>query len=183
VFAEPGSTFDLQPTLTGSLLHLRPLQLNDFKDLFDAANDPLIWDQHPEPDRCKPEAFRRFFETAIASKGAFAVRDVRSGKIIGSSRYYAHNPAQREVTIGYTFLQRAYWGGMYNGELKQLMLDYAFRFVDRVLFEVGENNFRSQHALAKIGARFLTRSELPALNGTAHPCLVFVIERRPAPFG
>jgi hypothetical protein len=47
------------------------------------------------------------------------------------------------------------------------MLDYAFQFVDRVLFEVGENNLRSRKALEKIGARFLEKNE--------H--VIYVIER------
>jgi N-acetyltransferase len=37
--------FDLQPTLTGDLLVLRPLQASDLEDLYKAASDPLIWDQ------------------------------------------------------------------------------------------------------------------------------------------
>ena len=56
------------------------------------------------------------------------------------------------------------------------MLDHAFRFVDRVLFVVGENNLRSQKALEKIGARFLSKSESREPDGSAR--LVFAIEKR-----
>src|SRR5881296_3275628 len=167
--------FDLQPSLTGSLVQLRPLELEDFPALFVAASDPLIWEQHPEPDRYKREVFQRFFDGAMESKGAFAIIERKSGRIIGSSRYYEYNAERREVIVGFTFLQRAFWGGAYNGELKSLMLDYAFRFVDRVLFQVGENNLRSQKALEKIGARFLERTELPGPNGSMIPCVVYVI--------
>src|SRR5438034_6882672 len=167
--------FDLQPSLTGTLIQLRPLELEDFPALFGASSDPLIWEQHPEPDRYKREVFQRFFDGAIASKGAFAVIELKSGRIIGSSRYYDYDPAQREVVVGFTFLERAFWGGSYNRELKSLMLDHAFRFVDRVLFQVGENNLRSQKALEKIGARFLERTELPGPNGSMVPCVVHVI--------
>jgi RimJ/RimL family protein N-acetyltransferase len=61
--------------------------------------------------------------------------------------------------------------------LKSLMVDHAFRFVDRVLFVVGEKNLRSQKALEKIGARFLKKAQLPAPDGTMTPNLVFVIRR------
>jgi len=169
--------FDLQPILKGSLIELRPLHSEDFYDLFAAASDPLIWEQHPERNRYRRELFQRFFDGAIESKGAFAVIDRQSDRIIGSSRYYGYNEDQREVMIGFTFLERAYWGGRYNRELKSLMLDHAFRFVDRVLFEVGENNLRSQKALVKIGARFLNKVELPSSDGTLHPCVVFVLDR------
>ena len=55
------------------------------------------------------------------------------------------------------------------------MLDHAFRFVDRVLFVVGEQNFRSQKALEKIGARFLKKAQLPADDGTIKTSLVFAM--------
>src|SRR5262245_61420600 len=99
--------FDLQPTLRGRLIELQPLSTADFGSLFRAASDPLIWEQHPEPDRYKPEVFQKFFDGAIASRGAFAVVDLQSNRIIGSSRYWDFNPASREVEIGWTFLQRA----------------------------------------------------------------------------
>jgi hypothetical protein len=43
--------FSPQPTLTGTLLELRPLPAEDFDALYDVASDPLIWEQHPESDR------------------------------------------------------------------------------------------------------------------------------------
>src|SRR5438477_2712713 len=152
--------FDLQPTLKGDLIELRPLRPGDFEDLFSAASDPLIWEQHPESDRYKREVFQRYFDSALESKGAFAIIERATGRIIGSSRYCNLNP-ERKVEIGWTFLERAFWGGACNRELKSLMLAHAFRFVDRVLFVVGEHNIRSQKALEKIGARFLRAQGAP----------------------
>jgi RimJ/RimL family protein N-acetyltransferase len=170
-------TFDLQPTLRGRLIELRPLRPDDFDALFAAANDPLIWEQHPEPDRYKREVFQRFFDGAMESKGAFVVIDLKSGRIIGSSRYWDYNRDRSEIEIGWTFLEREFWGGAYNSELKSLMLDHAFRFVERVLFRVGENNFRSQKALKKIGARLRGPDRLISGGSTNPNTLVFVIER------
>jgi RimJ/RimL family protein N-acetyltransferase len=169
--------FDLQPTLKGDLIEIRPLTREDFDALFAAASDPLIWEQHPENDRYKRDVFQRYFDGAIESKGAFAIIERKSGRIIGSSRYCHLNPVDGEVEIGWTFLERAFWGGEYNQELKALMLDHAFRFVDRVVFVVGEKNFRSQKALQKIGARFLKKVQLPAADGSMTPNVMFVIER------
>jgi RimJ/RimL family protein N-acetyltransferase len=169
--------FDLQPKLKGNLIELRPLRREDFEALFTAASDPLIWNQHPESDRYTREVFQRYFDGAIESKGAFTIIERKSGRIIGSSRYCNLNPTEREVEIGWTFLEREFWGGSYNRELKSLMLDHAFRFVDRVLFVVGEKNLRSQKALEKIGARFLMKAQLPASDGTMARNLVFAIER------
>jgi RimJ/RimL family protein N-acetyltransferase len=175
---DAGVEFDLQPTLKGDLIEVRPLAQDDFDALFAVASDPLIWQQHPDNDRHKRAVFQRFFDGAIECKGAFAVIERNSGRIIGSSRYCDLNPAEREVEIGWTFLERAFWGGAYNRELKSLMLDHAFRFVDRVLFVVGEKNLRSQKALEKIGAKLLKKAQLPAPDGTMRPNLVFVIRRR-----
>jgi RimJ/RimL family protein N-acetyltransferase len=169
--------FQLQPTLRGELLELRPLRSDDFEALFVAASDPLIWKQHPESNRYQREVFQRYFDGAIESGGAFAIIERSSGRIIGSSRYCNLNMAKREVEIGWTFLEREFWGGRYNRELKTLMLSHAFCFVDRVLFVVGETNIRSQKALAKIGARFAKQVRLPAREGGLATKVVFAIRR------
>lgn len=144
--------FDLQPTLRGALLELRPLRADDWEALFAVAADPLIWEQHPESDRYTEEVFRRYFQGAIASGGAFLILDAADGRVVGSSRFAGYDERASEIEIGWTFLARSHWGGTYNWELKQLMLRHAFRFVERVLFIVGPQNLRSQKALEKIGA-------------------------------
>ena len=173
---EPEAPFDLQPTLKGHLLELRPLAPGDFEALFEAASDPLIWAQHPESNRHEPGVFQRYFDGAIASRGALAVVDAGSRRIIGSSRFCNLDPG-REVEIGWTFLERAYWGGAHNREMKSLMLDHAFRFVDRVVFVVGESNLRSRKALEKIGARLLRREQRTGPDGSLAGILVFGITR------
>ena len=143
--------FDLQPILTGELLELRPLREDDFPALFAVASDPLIWEVHPEPDRCTEPVFRRYFQSGIESGGAFLILDRADGRVVGSSRYADYDEAASEIEIGWTFLARSHWGGRYNRELKDLMLRHAFRFVDRVVFKVGPDNIRSRRAMKKIG--------------------------------
>lgn len=143
--------FDLQPTLVGTLLELRPLRADDFPVLYAVAADPLIWEQHPCSDRYQRPVFEEFFRDAMASGGALLALDRADGRVIGSSRYHGYDEAKGEVEIGWTFLARSHWGGVYNGEMKRLMLDHAFRFVSSVIFVVGATNFRSQRAVEKIG--------------------------------
>jgi RimJ/RimL family protein N-acetyltransferase len=145
-------SFDLQPNLRGELIELRPLRPKDWDDLFAVASDPLIWEQHPESDRYKEEVFKVFFRDALESGGAFVVIDNKEQQIIGSTRFHGYDPEKSEIEIGWTFLARKYWGGRYNGEMKELMLAHAFKFVENVVFFVGENNLRSQKATEKIGA-------------------------------
>lgn len=169
-------SFELQPTLTGELIELRPLRREDFDALFAAASDPLIWEVHPERTRYQRDVFQRYFDSGIASRGAFAVVDRKTGKIIGSSRFHEYKPGPpSEVEIGFTFLERAYWGGRYNGEMKRLMIDHALQFVDRVVFTVGENNVRSRKALEKIGAKLKGTSPKPTPDGS--PNMLYEITR------
>jgi hypothetical protein len=141
------------------------LEPDDFEALYACASDPLIWEQHPQSTRYQRAVFQGFFDGAIQSRGALAIVDRETGEMIGSSRYYDLRPDRREVTIGYTFLVRRYWGGETNRELKLLMLRHAFRYVDAVLFEIGEGNLRSRRAIEKLGARL---QEKQGLDGTSH---------------
>ena len=143
--------FDFQPTLKGSLVELRPLRAEDVDDLFAVASDPLIWEQHPVRDRHKPKVFNAFFAESLASLGTLTALDCEDGRIIGSSRFHGYNEQASEVEIGWTFLARSHWGGKYNGEMKQLMLRHAFRFVKRAVFLIGPQNIRSQKAIEKLG--------------------------------
>jgi N-acetyltransferase len=129
--------FDLQPHLKGELLELRPLATDDWDELFAVASDSLIWEQHPEPDRYKADVFRVFFEGALKSAGAFVIIDRQTQRIIGSTRFYGYDANKSEIEIGWTFLARKYWGGQYNAEMKRLLLNHAFQFVQSVVFFVG----------------------------------------------
>ena len=144
-------SFDYQPVLKGELVELRPLRSEDYDDLYSIAADPLMWEQHPERDRHEEAVFQEFFRRAVASGGALVAIDARTRQVIGSSRFDGFDQERSEVEIGWTFLARSHWGGMYNGEMKRLMLQHAFQSVDNVVFCVGVENLRSQRAVEKIG--------------------------------
>jgi RimJ/RimL family protein N-acetyltransferase len=168
---------DLQPTLTGELVTLRPTVPEDWEAMYAAASDPLIWELHPANDRWQEPVFRAYFADALASGGGLTIIDRASGQVIGASRYYGHNPEKDEIEIGWTFLARAYWGGAYNREAKRLMLDHIHRFVGTALFLVGEGNYRSQGAMAKIGG--VRRPEMLEREYTTgvHKQVVYEIRR------
>jgi N-acetyltransferase len=161
---------DRQLPLANERVRLEPLGEADFDRLFAAAADPLIWAQHPNPDRYQEPVFRNFFKGAIESGGAYLILDAASGNVIGSTRFYNHDPSTRSVHIGYTFLVRSHWGGAYNPACKRLMLDHAFQFVDRVYFQIGVDNRRSRIAIERLGASFVQEQvatyygETPKLN-------------------
>ena len=169
---------DLQPHLKGELIELRPLTPNDWDALFAVASDSLIWEQHPERDRYKEEVFRSFFKDALASGGAFVIIDRKTQQIIGSTRFYGYDPEKSEIEIGWTFLARKYWGGEYNAEMKRLLLNHAFKFVENVVFFVGEDNVRSQKAMEKVGAIKIGTATRAYGNHPPTRNLKYVIKKR-----
>jgi RimJ/RimL family protein N-acetyltransferase len=144
--------FDLQPTLRGEHLTLRPLLAADAEALWAVARDPLIWELHPDPSRCTLPGFRRYFSGLLQGGGSLAVVENATGRIIGATRYYDWEPVAREVAIGYTFLAREFWGGSANREMKRLLIEHAAPFADAIWFHVGKGNLRSRRAMEKIGA-------------------------------
>jgi RimJ/RimL family protein N-acetyltransferase len=168
---------DRQPVLEGERLLLRPLCTDDWDALYAVASDPLVWEHHPAQDRWQENVFRDFFEDALANGGALAAIDKTGGQIVGSSRYQNHFPDEARVEIGWTFLARSHWGGIYNREIKRMMLSHAFRFVEWVDFMVGETNMRSRRAMEKIGGRFSDYSEMRKMAGVPVEHVHYVITR------
>jgi RimJ/RimL family protein N-acetyltransferase len=146
---------DRQPVLDGERLVLRPLTAADWDALFAVASDRDLWAMHPSHDRWQEPVFRAFFDDALAKGGALAIVDKASGAVIGSSRFQFcdREEEQGALEIGWSFLARAFWGKGYNAEFKRLMLEHAFRHVDRVIFRVGADNVISRKAMGKIGGR------------------------------
>jgi len=60
------------------------------------AADPLIWEQHPNPDRYRREVVKTFLSGALASGGAFLIRERSSGEVLGSCRFYTKTQAEAE---------------------------------------------------------------------------------------
>ncbi len=169
--------FDLQPTLEDDLIKIVPLKETDFEALFAVASDPLLWEQHPNKDRYQRDVFQNFFKGAIESHGAFIVYEKETGEIVGSSRYYDLNEVNHSIAIGYTFVGRKFWGKGHNRSLKTLMLDYAFRFVDKVILHIGSTNFRSQKATEKLGALKTGEFEVAYYGEPAKPNFIYQIDK------
>jgi RimJ/RimL family protein N-acetyltransferase len=168
---------DWQPLLIGETVVLRPMAAEDWKEIYAAGSDPLIWAVHPVRDRYKEPVFRRFFEEGLAGASALAIIERSTGAIIGSSRYHVHDDASGEVEIGWTFLVRRHWGGATNAEVKRLMLDHAFRYKDCAIFRVGDTNRRSRRAMEKIGGKLRDGLIEVMVDGVGQPYVVFEIRR------
>jgi RimJ/RimL family protein N-acetyltransferase len=169
--------FELQPSLQNELIRVEPLRAEDFEALYAVASDPLIWEQHPAKDRYKREVFAGYFKSGIESGGALRVYDNTDGQLIGCSRYYDLDAAKSQVSVGYTFIARSRWARQYNAHLKKLMLDHAFKFVNRVTFQVGRDNWRSRRAMEKLGGVYIGEETVAYVPGEeAKPNVIFKID-------
>ncbi len=142
----------VQTILENENVKLIPLWEDDFERLYEVASDPKVWEQHPNKDRYERPIFQNFFKGALESKGAFLILDKSSGEIAGSTRFYDFDENENSIFIGYTFYGTKFWGSKLNPQVKKLMLDYIFQFVEKVNFHVGASNIRSQKAMEKLGA-------------------------------
>jgi RimJ/RimL family protein N-acetyltransferase len=174
---EEMTQLDLQPTLVGTAITMRPLVPADWDALFAVAADPLIWAVHPAHDRWQQPVFRQFFAETLASGGALVAVDNASGAIIGHSRYDHGRAEPGEIEIGWTFLARSAWGGTSNAEMKRLMLGHALQSVERVVFLIGDTNYRSRRAMEKIGGVLTPRTQHTMLAGSPVTHLIYAIDR------
>lgn len=174
-------TFNLQPTLENDLLILRPLQEDDFENLFKVASDPLIWELHPAKERSTKEGFDTFFKEAMATQSAFVAIDKKTGDIIGTSRYNRVPETENAIEIGWTFLARAFWGGAYNQSMKKLMMDYAFQYVDNVLFFINEKNLRSRKAVEKIWGVRIVALEGKMIDPRSPVGVIYKVSKKSTP--
>lgn len=170
-------SFELQPRLQDDLIRVEPLGAEDFETLYAVAADPLIWEQHPSRERYQRDVFANFFKGAIESGGAFRVHDQATGNVIGSSRFYELDTARSSIAIGYTFLARSVWGRGHNLSLKTLMLDHAFRFVDRATFHIGRNNLRSRRAMEKLGGVYVGEEPVSYYGEPSSENVLYAIDK------
>lgn len=168
---------DRQPILHGERLWLRPLKRADWDALWAIAQDKQIWAMHPAHDRWQEPVFREFFDDALAQGGGMAVVDKASGAVIGTSRFQNYDAARDQVEIGWSFLDRPYWGLGYNSEFKRLMLAHALRHVGRVVFSVGADNQISRRAMANIGGRLTGETHQAMRSGVMVDHVTFEITR------
>lgn len=169
--------FSVQTVLENEEYQLIPLQQGDFESLYEVASDPKVWEQHPNKDRYKREVFESFFRGAMESKGAFKIVEKATGDVLGSSRYYNFDEADHHIFIGYTFYGTKSWGKGINPQIKKLMLDYIFQFVEKVHFHIGKENFRSQTALERLGGIRIAEEEVAYFAEPTRTNFVYEIKK------
>ena len=138
--------------LENEIVKLRQTKQEDFDQLFNLGGKKEIWEQHSDKDRYKKSVFLEYFNQGLKNEfGSLTIISKDDGKIAGWTRVYDFDEKQPTVKIGYTFLGKSYWGSNINYNVKKLILNYLFSFLDLVCFDIFEKNFRSQKAVKKLG--------------------------------
>ena len=147
----PVTTFRVElETENFSLAQTTP---SHFDGLYVVASNPMVWEQHPEQDRWKEPVFLEFFQKALENDlGCFTIMDKDKNSVVGSTRFYSFDPANKAIRLGYTFMDPAYWGTGANREIKDTLIHLAFSVVDKIFFDIGPDNHRSRAAVEKLGA-------------------------------
>lgn len=145
--------------LNGRYATLKPMHETHVEDLWAVAQDPAIWEFNPSPVR-NIESMRQYVLYALSQQNEkkqlpFVISENKSGKIIGSTRFYDISIQHKGLSIGYTWLSPAFWRTSINTDCKFLLLSHAFDTLSaiRVQLKTDLRNIRSQNAIKRIGAK------------------------------
>lgn len=149
----------LSPTvLEGNGLRLEPLSMQHEKGLISAVTDGRLWELWftavPEPEKVAP-----YIQSALDGQSAghmlpWAVRELGTGQVIGSTRYHDMLPQVDRVEIGYTWYAKSWQRTHVNTTCKLLLFSHAFETLgcQVVGLRTDNFNFASQRAIERLGA-------------------------------
>lgn len=152
-------TLPQQPTLVGKTVELRPLQKEHAAQLVQAATDGELWNMKvtviPGPDTVGPYIATALEGRANETVMPFVIVRRDTGQIVGSTRFWKIDLANRKMEIGHTWLGSSIQRSGINTEAKLLLLTYAFEELQaiRVQFTTDELNEKSRAAILRIGAK------------------------------
>jgi RimJ/RimL family protein N-acetyltransferase len=172
-------------TLEGHGVRLEPLARTHHDGLVAAASDGELWKlwvtSVPEPEQA-----HAYLSAALAGQEAghmlpWAVRELSTGLIAGSTRYHDIVPAAERVEIGYTWYARRWQRSHVNTACKLLLLGHAFDALDCKVVGLRTDNFNfaSQKAIEALGAKKdgVLRHHAPRRDGTVRDTVMYSILR------
>jgi RimJ/RimL family protein N-acetyltransferase len=149
---------DVQPTLAGDHVVLRPLQADDAAALLGAAADGELWNMTltvvPGPDTVDAYIATALRGRETGSVMPFVIVRKADGVAVGCTRYWKIDRGNRKLEIGHTWLALSAQRTAINTEAKYLLLSHAFDTMGciRVQFQTDELNLRSRAAIERLGA-------------------------------
>jgi RimJ/RimL family protein N-acetyltransferase len=170
-------------TLEGHGVRLEPLEARHDAELAKAAADGKLWElwftSVPEPG-----ASAAYIATALQGQGEghmlpWAVRELKSGAIVGSTRYHDMIPAADRVEIGWTWYAKRVQRSHVNTACKLLLFAHAFETLGCKVVGLRTDNFNfaSQRAIEALGAKKdgVIRHHWMRRNGTVRDTAIYSV--------
>ena len=170
-------------TLEGHSVRLEPLSVDHEAGLAAAAADGQLWKlwytSVPEP-----AGTRGYIDAALEGQQAghmlpWAVRDLATHTIAGSTRYHDVVPTADRVEIGYTWYAQRCQRTRINTACKLLLLTHAFDTLNCAVVGLRTDNFNfaSQRAIEALGAKKdgVIRHHHPRRDGTVRDTVIYSI--------
>ena len=170
-------------TLEGYGVRLEPLNGSHLKGLVEAASDGKLWElwftSVPEPEHTAA-----YIDTALKGQGEghmlpWAVRELKSGEIVGSTRYHDIVAAADRVEIGWTWYARRVQRTRVNTACKLLLFAHAFDQLGCKVVGLRTDNFNfaSQRAIEALGAKKdgVIRRHWPRRDGSVRDTVMYSI--------
>jgi RimJ/RimL family protein N-acetyltransferase len=170
-------------TLEGHGVRLEPLSTEHEKGLMEAATDGRLWELY-YTSVPKSEKTRAYIDSALQGQKdghmlPWAVRDLKSNTIVGSTRYHDIVAAADRVEIGWTWYAQRCQRTHVNTTCKLLLFTYAFEEIKcKVVGLRTDNfNFRSQRAIEALGAKKdgVIRHHWPRRDGTVRDSVMYSV--------
>lgn len=145
--------------LADDYVALEPLTLDHASALEAAAADGELWNlkvtRVPAPGQARDYIAKALQGQAEGHMLPFAVREVGSGEIVGTTRYYEFDAELPRLAIGYTWYARRWQQTHLNTACKRLLLEHAFEQLGcvAVAFHTDEANEPSLRAIERLGAQ------------------------------
>jgi N-acetyltransferase len=170
-------------TLEGHGVRLEPLDSSHESGLVEAASDGRLWGLWftSVPD---PESTASYIEAALRGRREghmlpWAVRELSSGAIVGSTRYHDIVAPAHRIEIGYTWYARRWQRSHVNTACKLLAFSHAFEALGCKVVGLRTDNFNfaSQRAIEALGAKKdgVLRHHWPRRDGTVRDTVLYSV--------
>jgi RimJ/RimL family protein N-acetyltransferase len=168
-------------TLATPQVRLEPLAADHVDDLEATARDGELWKLRvtsvPAPGEAQAYVAAALNGLEQGHMLPFVVRDVASGKLIGSTRYHDIVVAIERLEIGYTWYGQSWQRSHVNTTCKLLLMTHAFETLGAQLvgWRTDNYNFASQRAIERLGARKdgVLRHHAPRRDGTVRDTVMY----------
>ena len=170
-------------TLEGHGVRLEPLSPQHEEGLKAAAADGRLWELFftsvPEPDQVSAYISVALEKQKQGEMLPWAVRELKGGQVVGSTRYHDIVAAADRVEIGYTWYARRFQRTHVNTACKLLMFSFGFETLDCKVVGLRTDNFNfaSQRAIEALGAKKdgVIRRHWPRRDGSVRDTVMYSV--------